>query len=193
MPDRFEVIVTWDTTGLAGSGSHDDGWNGLFVPVDHTLAPRCAGHKRDGLLHAIPGGFLAHMEAVALCLARGAIDEAIAVVTDKVVLSEGVAIREGPCVREAIADAHASTSLHRPTPVAASIMLGRNSARALRSASTPAGRPDLSRGEVFRMAKDDDAAMVRLVGTQAIDRLRASWIALGRDAITINDHVAAGP
>ena len=35
--------------------------------------------KRDGPLHAIPGGFLANMQAVPLGLARRAIDEAIAV------------------------------------------------------------------------------------------------------------------
>ena len=58
--------------------------------------------------------------------------------------------------------------------------------------STGAVDSILSRVEAFRMAQDVTAAMVRLVGTQAIystsilDRLV-------RDAITINQHVAAGP
>ena len=102
--DRFEVIDTWHTTGLAGSGSNDYACQGLFVPVEHTFS-LAEPVKRDGPLHAIPGGFLANMQAVALGLARRAIDEAIAVVTDKIVLPEGVAIREVPRVREAIADA----------------------------------------------------------------------------------------
>ena len=94
--------------------------------------------KREGPLHAIPGGFLANMQAVALGLARRAIDEAIGVVTDKIVLPDGVAIREVPRVREAIADAQRQ---HRSAQAYASRSIddaGRNSPQELRSVSTSA-------------------------------------------------------
>ena len=103
--DRFEVIDTWHTTGLAGSGSNDYACTG---PAGCRWGLGLVGRTgRDVTcpLHAIPGGFLANVQAVALGLARRAIDEAIAVVTDKIILPEGVAIREVPRVREAIADA----------------------------------------------------------------------------------------
>jgi hypothetical protein len=73
--DCFEVIDTWHTTGLAGSGSNDYACQGLFVPVEHTFS-LAEPVKRDGPLHAIPGGFLANMQAVALGLARRAIADA---------------------------------------------------------------------------------------------------------------------
>ena len=189
--DRFEVIDTWHTTGLAGSGSNDYACKGLFVPVEHTFS-LAEPVKRDGPLHAIPGGFLANMQAVALGLARRAIDEAIAVVTDKIVLPEGVAMREVPRVREAIADAQRQ---HRSAQAYASRSIDDAWTQLSSGAALSVDqRVDLilSRVEAFRMAQDVTAAMVRLVGTQAIystsilDRLV-------RDAITINQHVAAGP
>ena len=189
--DRFEIIDTWYTTGLAGSGSNDYACKDLFVPVKHTFS-LAEPVRRNGPLDAIPGGFLTNMQAVALGLARRAIDEAIAVVTNKIVLPEGVAMRDVPRVREAIADAqrqHRSAAglrhpQHRRTP-------GRSCPRAALSVDQ---RVDLilSRVEAFRMAQDVTAAMVRLVGTQAI-YATSILDRLVRDAITINQHVAAGP
>ena len=132
------------------------------------------------------------MQAVALGLARRAIDEAIAVVTDKVVIPEGVAMREVPRVREAIADAQRQ---HRCAQAYASRSIDDAWTQLSSGAALSVDqRIDLilSRVEAFRMAQDVTTAMVRLVGTQAIystsilDRLL-------RDAITINQHVAAGP
>jgi alkylation response protein AidB-like acyl-CoA dehydrogenase len=189
--DRFDVIDTWHTTGLAGSGSNDYACTDLFVPVEHTFS-LAEPVRRDGPLHMLPGGFLANMHAVALGLARRAIDEAIAVVTDKIVLPEGVAMREVPRVREAIADAQRQ---HRSAAAYADRSIEIAWAQVASGDSLSVDqRVDLilSRVEAFRMAQDVTTAMVRLVGTQAIyatsilDRLL-------RDAITINQHVAAGP
>src|SRR3954471_23086944 len=102
--DRFNVIDTWHTTGLAGSGSNDYACTDLFVPVEHTFS-LAEPVRRDGPLHRLPGGFLTNMQAVPLGLARRAIDEAIAVVTNKIVMPGGIAMREVPGAREAIADA----------------------------------------------------------------------------------------
>ena len=83
--------------------------------------------KRDGPLHAIPGGFLANMQAVALGLARRGIDEAIAVITDKIVLPEepgdarGASLSVRPSPTRSV-----STAPRRPTSAAASTTPGRN-------------------------------------------------------------------
>ena len=139
------------------------------MPVEHTFS-LAEPVKRDGPLHAIPGGFLANMQAVPLGLARRAIDEAIAVVTDKIVLPEGVAIREVPRVREAIADAQRQ---HRSAQAYASRSIDDAWTQLSSGAALSVDqRVDLilSRVEAFRMAQDVTAAMVRLVGTQAIYR-----------------------
>ena len=189
--DRFEIIDTWHTTGLAGSGSNDYTCRDLFVPVEHTFS-LAEPVRRNGPLHAIPGGFLANMQAVALGLAHRAIDEAIAVVTDKIVLPEGVAMRDVPRVREAIADAQRH---HRSAEAYARRAVDDAWAQLIAGAELSVDqRVDLilSRVEAFRMAQDVTAAMVRLVGTQAI-YATSILDRLVRDAITINQHVAAGP
>jgi alkylation response protein AidB-like acyl-CoA dehydrogenase len=189
--DRFEIIDTWHTTGLAGSGSNDYACHDLFVPIEHTFS-LADPVRRRGPLHTIPGGFLTNMQAVPLGLARRAITEAIAVVTDKVLLPEGTVMREVPRVRETIAEAQRH---HRSAQAYASRSIDDAWTQVTNGAALSVDqRIDLilSRVEAFRMAQDVTAAMVRLVGTQAIyatsilDRLM-------RDAITINQHIAAGP
>ena len=55
--DRFEIIDTWHTTGLAGSGSNDYTCRDLFVPVEHTFS-LAEPVRRNGPLDAIPGAVL---------------------------------------------------------------------------------------------------------------------------------------
>jgi alkylation response protein AidB-like acyl-CoA dehydrogenase len=189
--DRFDVIDTWHTTGLAGSGSNDYACTDLFVPVEHTFS-LAEPVRRDGPLHTLPGGFLTNMQAVPLGLARRAIDEAIAVVTNKIVMPEGTAMREVPRVREAIADAQRQ---HRSAAAYADRSIEIAWAQVASGDSLSADqRVDLilSRVEAFRMAQEVTTAMVRLVGTQAI-YATSILDRLVRDAITINQHVAAGP
>ncbi len=104
----------------------------------------------------------------------------------------GWLMHEVPRVREAIADAKRQ---HRSAQAYASRSIDDAWTQLSSGAALSVDqRVDLilSRVEAFRMAQDVTAAMVRLVGTQAIystsilDRLV-------RDAITINQHVAAGP
>jgi indole-3-acetate monooxygenase len=189
--DRFDVIDTWHTTGLAGSGSNDYACRDLFVPVAHTFS-LAEPARRDGPLHALPGGFLTNMHGVALGLARRAIDEATAVVTAKVMLPEGVPMRELPRVRDAVADAQRR---HRSAAAYAERSIDNAWAQvASGDALSVDQRVDLilSRVEAFRMAQDVTTAMVRLVGTQAI-YATSILDRLVRDAITINQHIAAGP
>jgi alkylation response protein AidB-like acyl-CoA dehydrogenase len=140
------------------------------------------------------------MQAVPLGLASRAIDETIAVVTDKIVMPDGIAMRAVPRVREAIADAQRQ---HRSAHAYAYAYAYAYATRSIEDAwaqltsgvtlSTDQ-RVDLilSRVEAFRMAKEVTAAMVRVVGTQAI-YATSILDRLVRDAITINQHVAAGP
>ena len=167
--DRFEIIDTWHTTGLAGSGSNDYTCRDLFVPAEHTFS-LAEPVRHDGPLDAIPGAFSTNMHAVALGLAHRAIDEAIAVVSDKIVMPEGITIRDMPRVREVIADAQRH---HRYAEAYASRAVDDAWAQVTAGAQlTVDQRVDLilSRVEAFRMAQDVTAAMVRLVGTQAIYR-----------------------
>ena len=67
--DQFEIMDTWYTTGLAGSGSNDYRCQDLFVPAEHTFS-FAEPVRRPGALYAFPGAFFANMQGVGLGLAR---------------------------------------------------------------------------------------------------------------------------
>jgi alkylation response protein AidB-like acyl-CoA dehydrogenase len=69
----FEVLDTWYTTGLRGSGSHDVEVSNVFVPAEHTCKFPLEPH-RQGALYAYPLMFAYNLPAVTLGIARGAID-----------------------------------------------------------------------------------------------------------------------
>ena len=102
---QFEILDTWYTTGLAGSGSHDYTIDGAFVPIEHTF--RFGEVKRPGALYAWPGLFFANILGVPLGIARDALDAATATLADKLILPERKLARAEPRVRLAIARAHA--------------------------------------------------------------------------------------
>ena len=101
---RFEIIDTWHTTGLAGSGSNDYGCADLFVPNEHTFS-FVDPTRRAGALYAFPGVFFANMQGVGLGLARRAIDEVIGVATTKVMLPAVRADARHPAGPRAVAEA----------------------------------------------------------------------------------------
>jgi alkylation response protein AidB-like acyl-CoA dehydrogenase len=73
-----EILDTWYTTGLRGTGSHDLAIHDVFVPAERTFSfqdPNLV--KRPGPLYAFPLMFLAKGAAPALGIARHAIDVVI--------------------------------------------------------------------------------------------------------------------
>jgi indole-3-acetate monooxygenase len=75
---RCEILDTWYTTGLRGTGSNDLRVDDVFVPTEHTFSFQDpALIKRSGPLYALPHMFLAKASAPALGVARHAIDALI--------------------------------------------------------------------------------------------------------------------
>jgi alkylation response protein AidB-like acyl-CoA dehydrogenase len=73
-----EILDTWYTTGLRGTGSHDLAVHDKFVPAERTFSfqdPNLV--KRAGPLYAFPLMFIAKGAAPALGIARHAIDVVI--------------------------------------------------------------------------------------------------------------------
>ncbi|HXD90142.1 MAG TPA: acyl-CoA dehydrogenase family protein [Candidatus Binataceae bacterium] len=70
---QCEVLDTWNTTGLRGSGSHDVAINDVFVPAERSAA--FPFHSlRSGPLYAWPMMFVYNAPGVTLGIARGAIN-----------------------------------------------------------------------------------------------------------------------
>jgi len=72
-PDEYEILDTWYTTGLRGSGSNDYLCCNLFVPDERTFS-FSEPAKREGLLWRRPDTLLRKMPGVPLGIARDAID-----------------------------------------------------------------------------------------------------------------------
>ena len=71
---RCEILDTWTTTGLRGSGSHDFTAEDVFVPIEQTFNTRTSPILRDGPLYAFPLMFVINGAGVPLGTARAAID-----------------------------------------------------------------------------------------------------------------------
>jgi alkylation response protein AidB-like acyl-CoA dehydrogenase len=75
---EVEILDTWYTTGLRGTGSHDLAVHDVLVPAERTFSfqdPELV--KRPGPLYAFPLMFIAKGAAPALGIARHAIDVVI--------------------------------------------------------------------------------------------------------------------
>lgn len=187
--DRWTIVDTWHTTGLAGSGSNDYEVDGLFVPAEHTFS-LMEPPRRPGPLYAFPGMFFANMAGVPLGLARRAIDEVKAIAADKVLMPELLPMAESPRVRSAVARAELAWGAARDHSFAVLDRVWGDLERD--GVLGPERRVELALARLgaFRMAREVAQAMVDTAGTQAIyttsvlDRLL-------RDAITMNQHIVA--
>jgi alkylation response protein AidB-like acyl-CoA dehydrogenase len=81
---QCEILDTWYTTGLRGTGSNDLRLTDVFVPAEQTFSfqdPRLV--KRSGQLYAFPFMFVAKASAPALGIARHALNALIEMASRK--------------------------------------------------------------------------------------------------------------
>jgi indole-3-acetate monooxygenase len=82
--DEGEVIDTWHTTGLRGSGSHDFAVKDLFLPAERAYGFP-SKPRRESPLYAYPMMFAYNVPGVALGIARNAIDRFVELAEHKVI------------------------------------------------------------------------------------------------------------
>lgn len=185
----WQVLDTWHTTGLAGSGSNDYVTQDLFVPEEHSFSLFEPARRREPL-YAFNGMFFANMHGVPLGLARRAIDTVRVLAGEKRVLPELTLLKDVPRVRAALARAEmwlgAARAYSYETVDAVWEALQRDGALAppLRLAL------GLSRIQAFRTAREVAQLMVDTAGTSAIYQ-SSPLDRLLRDAITMSQHVVA--
>ncbi|WP_338870136.1 acyl-CoA dehydrogenase family protein [Myxococcus stipitatus] len=104
---------TWFSMGLCGTGSGDMEVKDLFVREDHAFS-FLAPPKVARPIYGFPFGLLGHgIPAVALGIARRAIEELITLARQKTVLAERRLLAARPSVQEAIAEADAEVRAAR--------------------------------------------------------------------------------
>ena len=104
--DQVEIVDTWHTTGLEGSGSNDYAVEGAFVPAEHAFYPLGATH-RDGPLYRLPWWFIVKLAAVPLGIGRRAIDDLCEIAETKLVFPAFVMLRDESRTQQAVARAEA--------------------------------------------------------------------------------------
>ena len=81
--EECEILDTWMTSGLRGSGSHDWTVKDRFIPEQRTFNLAAPTRYRKGPLYALPNLLLYKFSAVCLGIARGAIEDFIALALNK--------------------------------------------------------------------------------------------------------------
>jgi indole-3-acetate monooxygenase len=106
---ELEILDTWHTLGLRGTGSHDAVAQEVFVPAGRASS-LFDGPVLDRPLYRFPafGYFALSIGAPALGNARGAIDEFISLASTKVGLGSSRALAQRSPIQAAVAEAEAS-------------------------------------------------------------------------------------
>jgi alkylation response protein AidB-like acyl-CoA dehydrogenase len=106
---ELEIIDTWHTTGLRGTGSHDAVARDVFVP-EHCGLWLLDPPTSHGALYRFPifSFFALSIAAAALGNARGAIDDLKALAVDKIGLGSSRTLAQRPATWAAVAQAEAS-------------------------------------------------------------------------------------
>jgi alkylation response protein AidB-like acyl-CoA dehydrogenase len=184
----WQVIDTWHTTGLAGSGSNDYATEDLFVPAERSFS-LLERPRRSEALYQFNGMFFANMHGVALGLARAAIDVVRDLAERKTLVPEMVLMRDVPRVRMALARAEGMLGAARAYTYETMDRVWEALQREGRLSHELRLHVGLSRVTAFQMARDvaqlmmDTAGSSSIYATSPLDRLL-------RDAITLRTHLA---
>lgn len=103
--EQVEVIDTWTTTGLRGSASNDVAVTNVFVPAEHTFSFFLDPSPRTEPLYQLANLFVMKLAAIPLGIARGAIDDVLAIAATKRTLGNMAAIQESQWLQLAVARA----------------------------------------------------------------------------------------
>ena len=112
--EDLQVLDTWHTLGLRGTGSHDTVADEVFVPTDRVFS-LFDGPILDRPLYRFPvfGFFALSIAAAALGNARGAIDDLVELACAKKGLGSTRTLAERPATQAAVATAESALSAAR--------------------------------------------------------------------------------
>jgi alkylation response protein AidB-like acyl-CoA dehydrogenase len=111
-PADVEILDTWYTTGLAGSGSNDYRVANAFVPEEHSFHVLDTPRRREPL-YRYHGFFFANVSGIPFGLAQAALDEAREVAETKRSYPSLRTLQEDPEVQTAFGEAEATLASAR--------------------------------------------------------------------------------
>jgi alkylation response protein AidB-like acyl-CoA dehydrogenase len=195
-PEEIEILDTWHTTGLRGSGSNDFAAQDVFVPEERTFSLQKPAIRRSEPLYALPMAILLKFATVPIGIARAAIDELIdaagrrptrlTVIGGKPTTAK--LLRDEPFVQDAVARAEATVGSARSylyditAELWAALLRGDNPDRKL------GARWSLAMANAFRASAEAVELMYKARGGSAV-YLGGRLDRCLRDVLTINQHV----
>jgi len=115
--DRAEILDTWRTLGMRGTGSHDVAMNEVFIPSRHTavLAPyEKPGAAYQGPLYKLTAwAAISVLGCVPLGIARAAIDDLLELAAKKAPSYTATALRDRTTVQFSLGQAEATLGAAR--------------------------------------------------------------------------------
>jgi alkylation response protein AidB-like acyl-CoA dehydrogenase len=107
---ELEILDTWHTSGLRGTGSHDAVADDLFVPHHRVLSLLEADPRIDAPLYRFPvfGFFALSIAAAALGNARGAVEDLSELARGKTAQGSSRVLAERPATQAAVGEAEAA-------------------------------------------------------------------------------------
>lgn len=187
-PRDFELVDTWETTGLCGSGSLDYRCKGLFVPAERSFSFHEPA-RRAGTLWRRPDAFLRKMAGIPLGAAREAIDVASAILSSKVEFPSGRPMHELSRVQSAVAEAETLLGAARSYVFTTlehqweKLEAGRELTKEDRA------NVWLARTNAFQAAREVTRLMYDAVGGSAVYSRKSRLDRLLRDTQTMAQHI----
>lgn len=113
--DDVEILETWDTTGMRATASHDFRVDDIFVPENMSFSVFTDTSREPGPLYHLPFQVLTELPvlAVALGIARNALDAFVEIGAGKKLLGSKAVLAEEVSAQAAFASAHAAWRLAR--------------------------------------------------------------------------------
>ena len=187
---QFEIIDTWYSTGLAGSGSNDYRVKDLFVPDAQTIAQEDPPHRSEPL-YCYFGMFLASWHGIALGLSRRAIDATIAIAEKKMHIfpPPPIPLRQRPHARVALAKAEMTWRAARAFTYETTDQIWDEARTEGRVAPDTRRAMALSLSHAFRSAREIAQSMYDVVGPTAVFAAKSPLDRVLRDAITMSEHL----
>jgi len=196
-PSACQILDTWRTTGLAGTGSHDFVVEDVFVPFEESWSfaerPQCSG-----VLYRFPPLFLVTHAGVPLGIARAAIDAVIELASGKELMPDphklfGTRLlRDESRVHEIIAVTEGSLAAARSFVYATLEELWETLERNEKPSPRQRALYRIMLIDVHRVAKEVVSTMYDLAATSAIYRSHP-LDRLMRDILTACQHGVVHP
>ncbi len=188
--DAYELLDTWYTTGLRGTGSVDYRVDDLFVPEERTFS-FLEPPKREGTIWARPDHLLRKMAGVPLGVAADALETARRILSEKGDRVTGTLYRDMPRVQMAVADAQ--TRLGAARSYVFSTLERQWTKLEAGEDLTPDERAEvaLARTNAFQAGRDVVSLMYDTIGGSAIYSKKSPFDRHMRDMQTACQHLVA--